>query len=151
MSSANPLRTIGDGTANQLLAIGNGDQNNQANPPIERVEISYADAKAMIQATGARKRNNFFTSSAYGGVNEIETGPLSIAKTANESKGIDVGSIVYGNGRNVQRYNGRFFSGGAKTRKHKKRFGAASKHHKKRRRGTKKPSKRRRATRRKRR
>ena len=127
------------------------DAINQADNPPEREEISKPDAKAMIQATGAGKRNNFFKTSVFGGVNEEETGPLSIARTANEIKGIEVGDIVSGNGKNYKLYEGRFFFGGAKTRKHKKRIGGASKHHKKRRRGTKKPSKKRRATRRKRR
>lgn len=139
-------------TANQQRRIGNGNQQdaNPGNPVprIERVEISYDQAKAMIEGKGAGKRNNFYTSSVFN--NPQETGILSIAKTANELKQIQQGNIVVGTGRNLTKYDGPFYTGGSGTRKHKKRIGAASKHHKKRRRGTKKPSKKRRATRRKR-
>jgi hypothetical protein len=142
--SANPRLTIGYDSPQPIANPGN-----QGAPRIERVEIPYDQAKAMIEGKGAGKRNNFYTSSVFN--NPQETGILSIAKTANELKQIQKGSIVVGTGRNLTRYDGPFYTGGSGTRKHKKRIGAASKHHKKRRRGTKKPSKKRRATRRKRR
>lgn len=130
------------------LAIDNGqgnvDRDVQEQP---RQPISIANAKASIM-NGSRNvffKNSIPTDTSIGNT----TGRLSIAKSANPDKGIIVGDIIVGTGRNIQKYDGPFF-GGARTRRHKKRKGA-SKHYGKRRRGTRKCSKKRRGTRRKRR
>ena len=130
------------------LAIDNGqgnvDRDVQEQP---RQPISIANAKASIM-NGSRNvffKNSIPTDTSIGNT----TGRLSIAKSANPDKGIIVGDIIVGTGKNIQKYDGPFF-GGARTRRHKKRKGA-SKHYGKRRRGTRKCSKKRRGTRRKRR